>query len=142
MSIYPNVSPHITHDEFSCHHCHKLPPDFFVFKQMYQELFDAFEHLRLMMKRPLPVTSGYRCPDHPLSVGGRLSVHMFGLALDINLGKKEDADRFYGLVERDRPDLRMGRYVSQPGLVHIDVGYLITPRATINWQRGVRYVNS
>lgn len=142
MPTYPNVSPNITHDEFSCHHCKKLPPDFFIFKQMYQDLFDVFEHIRLVMKRGLPVESGYRCVDHNVAVGGApLSVHLFGLALDINVETKEEGDRLYQIIERDRPDVRMGRYLSKPGLVHIDVGYLITPRATPVWQRGVRWQN-
>ena len=140
MTTYPNVSPNITHEEFACKHCRKLPPDFFIFKQMYQELFDVFEHARLMIKKPLPVTSGYRCVTHNTAVGGApLSVHLFGLAIDINAGTREEADQLYKIIDRDRPDVRMGRYVSKPGLVHIDVGYLITPRATGSWQRGVRW---
>lgn len=142
MSIYPNVSAHITHDEYSSHDNHSLPPDFFIFKQMYQELFDVFEHARLMMKRPLPVTSGYRTKEHNIAVGGEaLSVHLFGLALDIDVETKAEGDRLYQIIERDRPDVRMGRYLTKPGLVHIDVGYLITPRATNAWQRGVRWIN-
>lgn len=142
MTMYPNVSPNITHEEYSDHSNHQLPPDFFIFKQMYQELFDVFEHVRLMMKRPLPVESGYRTVEHNTAVGGApMSVHLFGLALDINVETKEEGDRLYQIIERDRPDVRMGRYISKPGLVHIDVGYLITPRATNVWQRGVRWIN-
>lgn len=141
MSKYPNVSAHITHDEYSCKHCRTLPPDFFIFKQMYLELFDAFEHLRTILKKPIPVESGYRCVAHNKAVGGSdLSVHLFGLALDMSLGTKEDADKMSALINKDRPDLRVGRYATKPGLVHIDVGYLITPRATPVWQRGVRWL--
>ena len=142
MPKYPNVSPHITHEEFSCHHCEKLPPDFFIFKQMYQELFDVFEHARLMMKKPLPVESGYRCVTHNKAVGGSdLSVHLFGLALDINMETEEDAKKLYAIINKDRPDVRLGLYRAKPRLVHFDVGYLITPRATFNWQRGVRWLS-
>ena len=138
---YPNVSPHITHEEYACKHCHKLPPDFFIFKQMYQELFDVFEHVRLLMKCPLPVESGYRCIDHNKAIGGAgLSVHLFGLALDVNMPSKEEATRLYKMIDKERPDVRLGLYKDKPHLVHFDVGYLITPRATFNWQRGVRWL--
>ena len=146
-SRYP-VSEHITEEEYQCPHCHKYPPDLFQFHELYQELFDVFEHLRRRWNEPpypgggLTVTSGYRCPAHNLAIGGSPgSPHMAGLALDIQLENKTQADQLHGIVERDRPDVRIGRYISKPGLVHIDVAYLARPRLTDAWARGVRWIN-
>lgn len=136
----PNVSPHITYDEYACKHCGTVPVDFYVYRQLYQTLFDYYEHLRNVWKAPLPVTSGYRCLNHNAEVGGAsLSVHLWGLALDIAHPNDWEADQFYNMVERERPDLRIGRYVDKPTLVHIDVAYLIVPRGTKAWMRGVRW---
>lgn len=141
-----HVSAHITRAEYECHHCHKLPPDLYTFHELYQELFDVFEHLRRRWQEfppggPIPVESGYRCKDHNVSVGGApLSGHLFGLALDLSFPNKAAADVAQLIIERDRPDVRMGRYHGKPGLVHIDVCYLIRPRATENWVRGVRWI--
>ena len=142
MMSRPNISAHISFYEYACKHCSKLPPDFYTLKFIYQELFDMFEHLRLKWGKPIPVESGYRCPDHNSAVGGApLSPHLFGMALDLTFPDKMNADAFATIVDRERPDLRMGRYISKPGLVHIDTAYLIRPRATTSWARGVRWLN-
>ncbi|MCK7512151.1 MAG: D-Ala-D-Ala carboxypeptidase family metallohydrolase [Desulfobacterales bacterium] len=141
-----NVSEHITRAEFECHHCHKLPPDLYTFHDMYQELFDVFEHLRRRWQEFPPgggitVESGYRCEEHNTFVGGApLSGHLFGVALDLRFPSKSEADLAQSILERDRGDIRMGRYIKDPGLVHIDVAYLIRPRATEKWSRGVRWL--
>ena len=108
---------------------------------MYQELFDVFEHARLMMKKPLPVTSGYRCIAQNEKVkGAALSAHLFGMALDITMGTEEDAKKLYQIISKERSDVRMGLYKDNPRLVHVDVAYLITPRATKVWRRGTRWL--
>jgi uncharacterized protein YcbK (DUF882 family) len=143
-----NVSANITRAEYECHHCHKLPPDLYTFHEIYQELFDVFEHLRRRWQEFPPgggieVESGYRCVDHNAAVkGAPLSGHLLGLALDLDFKDKASADVAQAIIERDRGDVRMGRYVSKPGLVHIDVCYLVRPRATESWVRGVRWINA
>jgi uncharacterized protein YcbK (DUF882 family) len=49
------------------------------------KLMDALEQLRLKVERPLPVTSGYRCPAHnqKVSATGLAGPHTTGLAADI-----------------------------------------------------------
>ena len=45
---------------------------------------------------PMPVTSGYRCPQHPIEAAKtRLGAHTTGKAVDIGV----DRDRAYRLVE-------------------------------------------
>jgi hypothetical protein len=142
-----NVSEHITRAEYECHADHSLPPDLYTFHELYQELFDVFEHIRRIWQQPpypggpIAIESGYRTVEHNKAIGGApMSAHLFGLALDLRLKDKFQADLLQSIVERDRSDVRLGRYVKDPGLVHIDVAYLIRPRATSAWQRGVRWL--
>jgi uncharacterized protein YcbK (DUF882 family) len=49
-----------------------------------QELLVHLEQLRSIIGRPIPITSGYRCPEHNLAVGGvPRSQHLTGRAADV-----------------------------------------------------------
>lgn len=142
-----NVSAHITRAEYECHMTHTLPPDLYTFHEIYQELFDVFEHIRRVWQQPpypggpIEVASGYRTEEQNKAVGGApMSAHLYGLGLDLRMKSKLEADMLQGIIERDRGDVRMGRYIKDPSLVHIDVAYLIRPRATPVWVRGVRWL--
>lgn len=133
------ISRYISYEEFRCSHCHALPPDLVKddegeWPTIYLALFDRFEDLRESWGKPIPITSGYRCPAHELNVSGKgISVHLFGLALDLAV----DPQGFAALVEREFPELRMGTYAD--GHIHIDVGYLISPRYSTDLIEGARW---
>jgi uncharacterized protein YcbK (DUF882 family) len=70
---------HFRPDEFACPHCgvHLIRP----------VLLFRLELLRKAIGKPLPIVSGYRCPEHNRAVGGAPdSQHMYGSAVDIPLG--------------------------------------------------------
>jgi hypothetical protein len=60
---------------------------------------------------------------------------MFGLALDLGCGE-ENVDELAEIIDREVPDLRVGKYKN---FIHIDVGYYIYPRATRAWRKGARW---
>lgn len=73
-----HLSQHFTRGEFLCKHCgaHGIK----------QELIDALEALRRMVQRPIVVTSGYRCPKHPVEKSkSKPGYHAQGLAADITV---------------------------------------------------------
>lgn len=72
-------SPHFRPREFACPHCGAI--------KVTRELLDALEQLRRMIRRPLTIVSGYRCPVHNQRVGGApRSQHLTGRAADIPRG--------------------------------------------------------
>ena len=77
--------------------------------------------------------SGFRCVEHNAEIGGvPISIHLFGLALDLS----GESDKLYRLINKNYPDLRVGKY--EWGC-HIDVGYLISPIAKESWRSGARW---
>ena len=71
---YPNFSE----AEFRCSHCGK--------QAMRPEFLSKLQALRNAYKRPMAVTSGYRCPDHPIEkVKATPGMHTTGLACDIGV---------------------------------------------------------
>jgi hypothetical protein len=58
-------------------------------------LLQALNRVREEFKKPIIVTSGFRCPDHNKAIGGAIkSQHLQGTAADIRpaSGKKEDLE--------------------------------------------------
>lgn len=70
------LSRHFHRNEFACAHCGQVRVD--------PQLIKALQQLRNRVKRPIIVTSGYRCPPHNHHVGGtQKSRHLKGQAADI-----------------------------------------------------------
>ena len=73
-----NLSAHFDSSEFTCHHCGSIG------NGINPALIRELEKLRAIVKKPLHVNSGYRCPVHNAAVGGvPLSQHKLGNAADI-----------------------------------------------------------
>lgn len=72
-----NLSKHFTTEEFQCHHCGLLV-------KIDEELLLKLEKLRTLLKVPIKINSGYRCPEHNAEIGGAVgSYHIKGMAADI-----------------------------------------------------------
>lgn len=62
--------------EFACKCCGVVKID--------SEVVERLQIIRNRIKRPIIITSGYRCPEHNKRVGGEKdSYHLQGLAVDI-----------------------------------------------------------
>lgn len=151
---------HVTVEEYACKHCHRLPPLMFdsdgEMNLEYQVLFRGFEAIRHQRgDQPLNVTNGYRCLEHeqalydawllagkPGEVHGYLSVHVFGLALDLAAKSWADQTKIVSIARTLTPRPRIGwKQYRQAGsmLVHIDYGQLIQPCPTLNFTPGVEW---
>ena len=72
--FYPNFSQ----IEFECSHCGKC--------EMKPEFLSKLQELRNRYGKPMRVTSGYRCPDHPVEAKKSTpGAHASGCACDIGV---------------------------------------------------------
>lgn len=98
--------------EFVCKCCGTVKID--------NELVQRLQLLRDRVKRPVIITSGYRCPKHNKEVGGvDSSYHTQGLAVDIvveNYGLEELANLAKAVGFKG-----IGIYKSH-GFIHLDLG--------------------
>ena len=78
MSLDWALYPNFTEAEFRCRHCGR--------QEMQPELLGRLQALRDVYNRPLPVTSGWRCPDHPKEKAkAHPGMHNTGLAVDLGV---------------------------------------------------------
>ena len=70
---------YFTAEELACRHCGA--------HGVKQELVDRLDQLRELAGFPLPVTSAYRCPNHPRELGKESTsgAHVLGLAADLRV---------------------------------------------------------
>ena len=137
------IAPYILRTEYECPHCHRLP---FALEEVgkvvypYTVLFESFARIREAWGRPLKISSGYRCSIYNRLVGGvDLSVHLFGLALDLDVLSIVEVVELECLIEEVAPELRRGVYTSKGTFIHVDVGYLIEPQVLSQWHMGARW---
>ena len=128
---------HIMLSEYQCPCCGAIPYD--TESPGHRELFDAYEAIRTTLNRPLRINSGFRCPKHNADIKGKpFSVHLFGLALDIQTRDKDEFDSLIAAVNLMAPDLRM-EIPAVGTWVHFDTGYRIVPRVLQEWHIGARF---
>jgi uncharacterized protein YcbK (DUF882 family) len=142
---------HITWDEYKCRHCGALPPDFYKDGEIsveYYMIFQAFELIRGAWGEPITVNSGYRCLTHQLNLFRQrrsptpLSVHLFGLALDLKCKDAEEVESMYKVAKAVPSKLRIGwqEYIDKPKpWIHIDLGHMIVPRYSEKLRPGAEW---
>lgn len=136
------ISPHISKAEYRCKCCGTMPPAFkgSEMPNCYEWFFEDFEDIRLEYGKPIPISSGYRCPVHNQIIGGELiSAHLWGLALDLDCASIKEVEDLQLVVEAIHPELRMGIYKDTGTFIHIDSIYSVFPPASVDWQKGVRW---
>ena len=83
---YPNFSE----SEFRCSHCGAV--------DMKPEFLERLQHLRSVFNKSMRISSGYRCPQHPIEAKKtELGPHTTGLACDVAV-EGADAHRLLGLA--------------------------------------------
>jgi uncharacterized protein YcbK (DUF882 family) len=134
------IAPYITDSEYRCPCCGGLPPDFKAKKAAYNTLFNKFASIREKWGKAIHISSGYRCLKHNTAIGGTpMSIHVFLWPLDLALPRVTDELLLEDTIEGEHPDLRRGTYTHNGTFIHIDCGYLISPRASSAWAKGARW---
>jgi uncharacterized protein YcbK (DUF882 family) len=87
MNKEMNLSENFTRSELACRCCDRTAVDAGVMSaEEFQRFLSQLEALRNEWKRPIFITSGYRCKDHNRKVGGSgSSRHLVGDSVDIRV---------------------------------------------------------
>ena len=103
---------YFTPEELMCSHCKASGMD----QQFMEKIVDLRERLAF----PFPVTSGYRCPEHPIEARkSSAGAHSTGMAIDIKVSGKQA----YRLVQAALDTGFTGIGINQKGdnrFIHLD----------------------
>ncbi len=107
------LSPNFSSSEFSCQcGCGKVKVD--------SRLIEALQTLRDRLEQPIFIHSGYRCPKHNKTVGGRpKSQHLFGKAADFHVPNYTPPQIARHAVQINA--FRQGGIGVYPTYIHLDV---------------------
>ena len=138
------IAPYIRLGEYECGcGCRGLPPDLYEggdIADVFNTFFEYFAMIRAEWNKPIPITSGYRCGHHNQAIGGsQASVHMSGLALDLDCKNVGEVGRLATLIDSVTHELRMGVYKDLGTFIHIDMGWSVFPRLSEKWYRSARW---
>lgn len=116
---YPNFKA----AEFKCQHCGA--------GGIKTELLDKLQAMRTEYGKPMTITSGYRCPQHPVEAKKTTpGAHALGLAADIGVQGAEA----YKVLQLAMKHGFTGIGVQQKGtgrFIHVDVATSELPRPTV-----------
>ena len=87
------MSNYFSHDEIKCKcGCEQAPMD--------QEFMDKLNYLRSAYNKPMIVSSGYRCPNHPIEAKKeKPGAHASGKAIDIAVSGADAVRLLYFALE-------------------------------------------
>lgn len=100
--------------EFECG-CNKCETQY-----LEEELVQKLQKVRDIYKKPIKITSGYRCPTHNKNIGGaKNSSHVSGMAADIqpNITTLDELDELYDICYTIFDNIGDGR---NRGFIHVD----------------------
>lgn len=89
---------------------------------MRPSTLDRLQTLRTKLGRPLIITSGYRCREHPVEVGKASGpgAHAFGCAVDVRAIGSEAYLIVRAALELDFTGVGVSQRAGQPRFVHLD----------------------
>ena len=118
--------PNFSREEFACQHCGR--------NEIQDTFIDSLQIIRTRVGFPLIITSGYRCPEHPIEARkDSPGAHTTGLAADIAVSHEQA----YKVLQAALGSHRFsGIGIQQKGgdrFIHLDdiVGSPERPRPTV-----------
>jgi zinc D-Ala-D-Ala carboxypeptidase len=109
FGLYPNFSA----DEFNCSHCGK--------NEMKSEFMGKLQVLRMRYDKPMKITSGYRCPDHPIEAKkDKPGAHASGLACDVAVNGQQAYELMKHALALGFKGIGVSQKSNGPRFIHLD----------------------
>ena len=109
-SLYVNFSA----KEFDCQHCGK--------NEMQADFMSRLQALRMRYGKPMKITSGYRCPEHPIEAKkAKPGAHASGLACDVGVDGQQAYDLIRHALQLGFTGIGVSQKGSGPRFIHLDM---------------------
>lgn len=125
MAIYFNIKEMTKSQTAELYHIDNTPTKEVV--ENLKKVMYILDMIRVHIKKPIFVNSGYRCQRLNEMVGGvQESMHTKGLAADFRTGEKEDINIMFKFLKENQEKFKIIELINYKTFIHVGVSKTLT----------------
>lgn len=125
MAIYFNIKEMTKSQTAELYHIDNTPTKEVV--ENLKKVMYILDMIRVYIKKPIFVNSGYRCQRLNEMVGGvQESMHTKGLAADFRTGEKEDINVMFKFLKENQEKFKIIELINYKTFIHVGVSKTLT----------------
>lgn len=125
MAIYFTIKEMTKSQTAELYHIDNTPTEKVV--ENLKKVMYILDMVRVHMGKPIFVNSGYRCKKINEMVGGvQNSMHTKGLAADFRTEKREDINRMFEFLNKNKSEFQIKELIKYKNFIHVAVSETLT----------------
>ena len=125
MAIYFNIKEMTKSQTAKVYHIDNTPTEEII--ENLKKVMYVLDMVRVHMKKPIFVNSGYRCRKLNEIVGGaHESMHTIGLAADFRTDRIEDIDKMLEFLKENHKDFKIIELINYKTFIHMGISETLT----------------
>lgn len=125
MAIYFNIKEMTKSQTAELYHIDNTPTKEVV--ENLKKVMYILDIVRVYIRKPILVNSGYRCKKLNEMVGGaQESMHTKGLAADFRTKEKEDINTMFEFLKKNQKEFKIIELINYKTFIHIGVSKTLT----------------
>lgn len=126
MAIYFTIKEMTNSNMARTYQINNEPEEEFI-KENLKKIMYILDLVRVYIRKPIYVNSGYRCKKLNDIVGGaRNSMHTKGLAADIRTLDREDLNTIFDFLKKNQNKFQIKELIKYPNFIHVAVSESLT----------------
>lgn len=125
MAIYFTVKEMTKSQTAELYHMDNTPDEKVIGN--LKKVMYILDMVRVYIKKPIIVNSGYRCKRLNEMVGGvQASMHTKGLAADFRTKEKEDINTMFEFLKKNQKEFKIKELIKYKTFIHVGVSETLT----------------
>lgn len=125
MAIYFNVKEMTKSQTAELYHIDNNPTEKVIGN--LKKVMYILDMVRVHIGKPILINSGYRCEKLNEMVGGvQNSMHTKGLAADFKTGEKEDINKMFEFLKKNKKEFKIKELINYKNFIHMGVSETLT----------------
>jgi zinc D-Ala-D-Ala carboxypeptidase len=125
MAIYFTIKEMTKSQTAELHHIDNTPTKEAI--ENLKKVMYILDMVRVHMKKPIFINSGYRCKKLNETVGGvQKSMHTKGLAADFRTEEREDINKMFEFLKKNQKEFKIIELINYKTFIHMGVSETLT----------------
>jgi zinc D-Ala-D-Ala carboxypeptidase len=125
MAIYFTVKEMTKSQTAKLYHIDNTPTEVVIGN--LKKIMYILDMIRVYIRKPIFINSGYRCKKLNEMVGGvQNSMHTKGLAADFRTGEKEDINIMFEFLKENQKEFKIIELINYKTFIHVGVSETLT----------------